>query len=333
MAREADLNRMRVIHVISNLGIGGAETMLVRLVREHAGTTVSHSVVSFLPGGVYAPVLRELGVEVTELEGTRSLRSAALLRPLGAALARAKPDLVQGWMYHGNIAASLAAMLGYYRAPVLWGIRQTLERLGDNRALTRGVILAGSALGFHPRRIVYNSTGPRSSTKPSGTRNRSGSRSTTASTPSASGPISPRASAPGRGSGWHRCRSHRPRGAQRPDERQRHAVQGVSPAGDAAAQCAPRRRRHGHGHVGSRAGAAGAPHRSAQARAFPRAPAQAGCYWFRPSMSPCPARACRRAFRMCSRGHGLRRARRLHPPRRGRDHHRRPGPPGAATRP
>ena len=158
MAREADLNRMRVVHVISNLGIGGAETMLVRLVREHAGTTLSHSVVSFLPGGVYAPVLRELGADVIELEGTRSLSAAALLRPLGAALARAKPDLVQGWMYHGNIAASLAAMLGYYRAPVLWGIRQTLERLGDNRPLTRGVILAGSALGFHPRRIVYNST-------------------------------------------------------------------------------------------------------------------------------------------------------------------------------
>ena len=103
-------------------------------------------------------VLRDLGAEVIELEGTRSLRSAALLRPLGAALARAKPDLVQGWMYHGNVAASLAAIVGSYRAPVLWGIRQTLERLGDNRPLTRGVILAGSALGFQPRRIVYNST-------------------------------------------------------------------------------------------------------------------------------------------------------------------------------
>lgn len=149
---------MRIVHVISNLGIGGAETMLVRLVREHAGKSTTHSVVSFLPGGVYAEVLRELGAEVVELEGQRSLRSAALLRPLGAALACAKPDLVQGWMYHGNVAASLAAMLGYYRAPVLWGIRQTLERLGDNRPLTRGFILAGTALGFHPRRVVYNST-------------------------------------------------------------------------------------------------------------------------------------------------------------------------------
>lgn len=149
---------MRIIHVISNLGIGGAETMLVRLIREHAGKSISHSVVSFLPGGVYAEVLRELGCEVVELEGQRSLRSAALLRPLGAALARARPDLVQGWMYHGNVAASLAAMLGYHRAPVLWGIRQTLERLADNRPLTRGFILAGSALGFHPHRIVYNST-------------------------------------------------------------------------------------------------------------------------------------------------------------------------------
>lgn len=150
---------MRIVHVISNLGIGGAETMLVRLVRELTGkATTTHSVVSFLPGGVYAEVLRELGAEVIELDGQRSLRSAALLRPLGAALARARPDLVQGWMYHGNIAASLAAMLRYHRAPVVWGIRQTLERLGDNRPLTRGFILAGTALGLHPRRIVYNST-------------------------------------------------------------------------------------------------------------------------------------------------------------------------------
>ena len=149
---------MRVVHVISNLGLGGAETMLVRLVRKQAGGGVEHAVVSFLPGGVYAAELRDLGVEVIELEGTRSFKSAALLRPLGAALARAKPDLVQGWMYHGNVAASLAAIAGSCRAPVLWGIRQTLERLGDNRPLTRGVILAGSALGFQPRRIVYNST-------------------------------------------------------------------------------------------------------------------------------------------------------------------------------
>jgi glycosyltransferase involved in cell wall biosynthesis len=158
MAHQADLKPMRVVHIISNLGLGGAETMLVRLVREQAGGTVEHAVISFLPGGVYAQTLRDLGAEVIEFEGTRSLRSAALLRPLGAALARARPDLVQGWMYHGNVAASLAAIVGSCRAPVLWGIRQTLERLGDNRPLTRGVILAGSALGFQPRRIVYNST-------------------------------------------------------------------------------------------------------------------------------------------------------------------------------
>jgi len=158
MVREAVPNRMRVVHVISNLGLGGAETMLVRLVREQVGRTLSHSVISFLPGGAYAGTLRGLGAQVIELEGRRSLRSAALLRPLGAALARARPDLVQGWMYHGNVAASLAALVGSHRAPVLWGIRQTLERLGDNRPLTGGVILAGSVLGFQPRRIVYNST-------------------------------------------------------------------------------------------------------------------------------------------------------------------------------
>jgi glycosyltransferase involved in cell wall biosynthesis len=149
---------MHIVHVISNLGIGGAETMLVRLIRELSGSGDKHTVVSFLPGGEYNEVLRELGSEVIELEGTRSLQSIALWRPLGKALARAEPDIVQGWMYHGNIAASLAGITGWHRAPVLWGIRQTLIRLRDNRPLTQCFILAGSALGFQPHRIVYNST-------------------------------------------------------------------------------------------------------------------------------------------------------------------------------
>jgi glycosyltransferase involved in cell wall biosynthesis len=153
-----ELAGMHIVHVISNLGIGGAETMLVRLIRELSAGADRHTVVSFLPGGVYTEVLRDLGSEVIELEGTRSLQSIALWRPLGKALARAKPDLVQGWMYHGNIGASLAGIMGWHRAPVLWGIRQTLERLRDNRPLTQVFILAGGVLGFHPYRIVYNST-------------------------------------------------------------------------------------------------------------------------------------------------------------------------------
>ena len=116
---------MRVAHLISGLGLGGAEGTLSSIVRQLAGNGIAHSVISMLPHGARAAVLRADGAEVIELEGARnSLRSLGLVRPLRAHLARIDPDLVQGWMYHANIAASLVAATGARRPPVLWGIRQ-----------------------------------------------------------------------------------------------------------------------------------------------------------------------------------------------------------------
>jgi glycosyltransferase involved in cell wall biosynthesis len=149
---------MRVMHVISNVELGNIEAMLVRLIQELVGEDISHSVVSLLPGGTFGHILREHGAEVVELEGRRSAASIVLLRPLRAAIARVNPDVVQGWMYHGNIAGSAAAMLASPRPPVIWGIRNTVERLSDYQLMTRGFILAGAALAFHPRHLVYNST-------------------------------------------------------------------------------------------------------------------------------------------------------------------------------
>ena len=149
---------MRVAHLISGLGLGGAEGTLSGIVRQLAGNGIAHSVISMLPHGARAAVLRADGAEVIELEGARSsLASVRLVRPLRAHLARIDPDLVQGWMYHANIAASLVAATGARRPPVLWGIRQGADRLADDRWLTRAFIVGGGVLGRQPRRIVYNS--------------------------------------------------------------------------------------------------------------------------------------------------------------------------------
>jgi glycosyltransferase involved in cell wall biosynthesis len=72
-------------------------------------------------------------------------------------LRRLRPTLVQGWMYHGNLAASLAALCAGLRAPVLWNVRGALDDPAAEPPLTRWVIRAGAALSTHPRAIIYNS--------------------------------------------------------------------------------------------------------------------------------------------------------------------------------
>lgn len=149
----------RVVHVISNLGTGGAENMLLRLMETEAAASRAgdHTVISLLSGGALADRIRALGVDLIELGASRSLKTALLLPDLVRILRSVRPELIQAWMYHGNIAASTARLLLRSRPPILWNIRQSLQKLSNNSAKTQAIILAGTALRASPHGIVYNS--------------------------------------------------------------------------------------------------------------------------------------------------------------------------------
>jgi glycosyltransferase involved in cell wall biosynthesis len=66
-----------------------------------------------------------------------------------------RPDLVQGWMYHGNMAAQLAGTL--LSAPVVWNIRHTLHAFHEEPPHTAFIIRLGAWLSGLPDAIVCNS--------------------------------------------------------------------------------------------------------------------------------------------------------------------------------
>jgi glycosyltransferase involved in cell wall biosynthesis len=51
-----------------------------------------------------------------------------------------RPDLIQGWMYYGSLAASLMARIFGYRGPVFWSIHNASLVKRDNRMHTRAVL-------------------------------------------------------------------------------------------------------------------------------------------------------------------------------------------------
>lgn len=112
---------LRVLHVISNLGQGGAETVMVRLITETPD--VEHRVAVLSSRYVhYKAHLEELGVEVHDLDlKRRSLPLAGLVR-LHRIIKSFEPDVVQTWMYHADLLGGLAAKSA--RAPhICWGVR------------------------------------------------------------------------------------------------------------------------------------------------------------------------------------------------------------------
>ncbi|NQV43934.1 MAG: glycosyltransferase [Rhodospirillales bacterium] len=150
---------MKIVHVINGLDIGGAETMLLRLLSQCDRQNYDFEVVSLTDLGAITDGLRALGVPVRAL-GLR--RGAAIPDPravfrLAGWLRQSRPDLVQTWMYHANLVGGLAAKLAG-GPPVIWGIRQTNVDLASVRLRT-SLIAKGAALlsKILPAYILYNS--------------------------------------------------------------------------------------------------------------------------------------------------------------------------------
>jgi glycosyltransferase involved in cell wall biosynthesis len=148
---------MRVTHLIADLDLGGAESSLCGLVEATREYELRHTIVSMLSGGALRDRLQRAGATVIELRGERGIRGALLFRSVNRAIRDSHPDILQCWMYHSNIAASVLAISGSLKCPIVWGIRQGAENISVERLTTRGLILAGVPLSHHPARIVYNS--------------------------------------------------------------------------------------------------------------------------------------------------------------------------------
>jgi glycosyltransferase involved in cell wall biosynthesis len=148
---------MRVLHVITALGVGGAERMLLKLLGAQALSGIEQRVVAMLPGGAMAGPMRATGAVVDELDFLGGLPVLGGAARLAALSRRIDPDLVQGWMYHGNLGATLARATLRRRVPLVWGVRQSLLTLKGENAFARAGIRLNKAWSSLPERVLFNS--------------------------------------------------------------------------------------------------------------------------------------------------------------------------------
>lgn len=142
-----------VVHIISGLGQGGAETVLYRLVTA-SDSHIRHIVISMGGMDVFGPRLIEAGIEVHALQMKGVLgatRGAWRLRQL---LKQLRPDVVQTWMYHADLIGGMVARSVGIRS-VAWGIRNSGENLHHSSVKARVVAwLCARLSGVVPAVIV-----------------------------------------------------------------------------------------------------------------------------------------------------------------------------------
>ncbi len=136
-----------VLHVITDLDVGGAERMLANYATTPRNDGVRMVVASVVHPGQMAEPLAKVGIPVHDLgieaQGTARLAKLpiALFR-LTRLIRTLQPEAVVGWMYHANLMSLYAARLS--------GLR-------DQMRLYAGIRCSGMALANYPpmfRRVV-----------------------------------------------------------------------------------------------------------------------------------------------------------------------------------
>lgn len=120
---------IRVCHVIVGLNVGGAESMLKRLIESDPASIPETVVVSLTSLGVIGDSLRARGVCVHALGMLSFLHAPIALWRLIRLTRQYRPVIVQTWMYHADLLGGLAARVAGNRY-VIWGIRTTDIRVG-----------------------------------------------------------------------------------------------------------------------------------------------------------------------------------------------------------
>jgi glycosyltransferase involved in cell wall biosynthesis len=148
---------LRVLHVITSLRTGGAEAMLANLIQGASGAECESLVICLGADGPMGDRVRASG-GTTLVLGFPSLRSAFF----GAfhawqTVRRWKPSIVQGWMYHGNLAAWMLRFFTNRSAKLVWNIRCTLTDIYDFPPLTRFVIRGCAVVSGAPALVIFNS--------------------------------------------------------------------------------------------------------------------------------------------------------------------------------
>lgn len=114
-----------VLHIITGLGIGGAETMLAQLAPALARRGLPQIVVSLTGDGPRSEPLLAAGVPIVCLNLRRPAALMSAVWHLPTLVQRHRPRAIQGWLYHGDLAATYAHRMSPGRRDrlLLWSVR------------------------------------------------------------------------------------------------------------------------------------------------------------------------------------------------------------------
>jgi glycosyltransferase involved in cell wall biosynthesis len=163
-----DAKPVRILHIINDLSIGGAEMMLYRLLSQSTRQRFDPVVISLMDRGSLRGRIEELGIPVYTARMKPGRPTPAGIWRLIRLARQIKPELIQGWLYHGSLAAQIAGLGLARKVPVLWGIHYSMYSLSFEKQLTALVVRLGARFSKLASSIVFVSRTSQSQHKEKG---------------------------------------------------------------------------------------------------------------------------------------------------------------------
>ena len=122
---------IKTLHIITGLNIGGAETMLLRLIKHNPESLNCSVVVSLTGTGKIGTILEKMGITVIYLNMHNWFSIFNAVLNLKKIIKVETPSLVHCWMYHANIIGGIAAFLAQNKN-IVWSIRRSSLQLKES---------------------------------------------------------------------------------------------------------------------------------------------------------------------------------------------------------
>ena len=153
------MNKNKILHIITDLNTGGAEMMLFKILNNFSKKKKIESFVVVLMGrSSLSDKFESLGINIKylNLKKERIPSFRALLKMYNYTKLF-KPTIIQGWMYHSNLAALLLKLFLPNNVKIYWNIRQTLYNIKYEKNLSQLVIRILILFSKYINKIIYNS--------------------------------------------------------------------------------------------------------------------------------------------------------------------------------
>lgn len=154
--------RLRVDFIISGLGGGGAERMLLKLLSKIDRDVFAPNVISLTHHGeITAQLVNQfgaVGIPVYFLGMQGGIPDPRGLGRLLRIFRQTRPQLIQTWMYHADLIGGVAGRY-FGNIPVIWNIRHScLDKEADKKRTIWTAKLCSRLSSYLPRKIICCST-------------------------------------------------------------------------------------------------------------------------------------------------------------------------------